>query len=86
MLAVDELKGAVRLFTGDNARTHFKTALRDDDTGQMKEAQIHSNQTLVADYQSAEIAPPGKGAFDFPPMLVAVLDFWRGFFPLRFRR
>jgi len=49
----------------------------------MKEAQIHSNQALVTDYQSAEIAQPGKSPFDFPPILVARRDFGR-LFPARF--
>jgi hypothetical protein len=46
----------------------------------MKEARIHSNQALIADYQSAEITQPSKGPLDFPPMLVTLLDFGRCFF------
>jgi hypothetical protein len=42
----------------------------------MKEAQIHGDQALVADHQSTEIAQPGESPLDFPPMLVALLDFW----------
>ena len=51
----------------------------DDDASKMEEARIHSNQALIADYQPAEIAQPGEGALDFPPMLVSLLDFGRRF-------
>jgi hypothetical protein len=43
----------------------------------MKEARIHSKQALIADYQPAEIAHPGEGSFDFPPVLITFPDFWR---------
>jgi hypothetical protein len=43
----------------------------------MKEAQINGNQAFVTDNQSAEIAQPGEGPFDFPPLLVSLPDFWR---------
>ncbi len=46
----------------------------------MKEARIHSNQAFIADHQSAEISQPGEGPFDFPPMLVTLLDFGQRFF------
>src|SRR3974390_1948959 len=46
----------------------------------MKKARIDSNQALITDYQPAEIAQPGEGALDFPPMLVSLLDFGRRFF------
>ena len=46
----------------------------------MKEAQIYSNQAFVADNQSAEVAHPGEGPFDFPTMLIALLDLGRRFF------
>ncbi len=43
----------------------------------MEEARIHSNQALITDDQSAEIAQPGEGSLDFPSMLVSLLDFGR---------
>jgi hypothetical protein len=43
----------------------------------MKEAQIHGNQALVADYQSAKIAQPSKSPFDFPAMLIAFSNLCR---------
>jgi hypothetical protein len=43
----------------------------------MKEAQIHGNQAFVTDKQSAEIAQPSEGPFNFPSMLVSLPDFWR---------
>jgi hypothetical protein len=46
----------------------------------MEEAQTNSNQALITDYQPAEIAQPGEGALDFPPMLVSRLDFGRHLF------
>ena len=46
----------------------------------MKEARIHGNQALIANYQPTEIAQPGEGALDFPPMLVSLLDFGRRLF------
>jgi hypothetical protein len=49
----------------------------------MEKAQIHSNQALVTNNQSAEIAQPGESPFDFPSMLVALRDFGR-LFPARF--
>jgi hypothetical protein len=45
----------------------------------MKKAQIYSKGALVTDHQSAEIAQPGESPFDFPPMLVSLLHFWRLF-------
>ena len=49
----------------------------DDDASQMKETLIHSNQAFITHNQFAEIAQPGESAFDFPPVLVALPDFWR---------
>lgn len=46
----------------------------------MEEAQIHSNQALLADTQSADLAQPGEGPLDFPPMLASLLDYGRRFF------
>jgi hypothetical protein len=43
----------------------------------MKETLIHSNQAFITHNQSAEIAQPGESPFDFPPVLVALPDFWR---------
>jgi hypothetical protein len=43
----------------------------------MKESQIYSNQALITNYQSSEVAQPSKGSFDFPPVLVSFSDFWR---------
>jgi hypothetical protein len=48
----------------------------------MKEAQIYCNQALIPDYQATEIAQPGKSSFDFPPVLVSFLNFWRLLPPL----
>jgi hypothetical protein len=41
----------------------------------MKEALIDSNQALIADCQTAEIAQPSEGAFDFSAVLVTLADF-----------
>ena len=41
----------------------------------MKKARIHGDQAL--NYQPSEIAQPGEGPFDFPPVLIAFVDFWR---------
>jgi hypothetical protein len=43
----------------------------------MKEAPIHSNQALIADHQSAEVAQPGESPLDFPTMAVSLLNFGR---------
>lgn len=43
----------------------------------MKDTLIYSNQGFITHNQSAEIAQPGESPCDFPPMLVALPDFWR---------
>jgi hypothetical protein len=37
----------------------------------MKEGSIHGDLMIIANQQSSEIAQPGEGAFDFPPVAVA---------------
>jgi hypothetical protein len=46
----------------------------------MKKAEINSNQAFIADNQSAEVAQPGEGPLDFPPVPISLLNLGRRYF------
>src|SRR6185437_10649355 len=55
----------------------------DDEAGDMEKGVIHQQGAVVTHDQPAEIAQPGKGAFDFPTLAVAaqrpaILGGWFG--------
>ena len=43
----------------------------DDGTGKVEESAVEVGVAFITDYESAEVAQPGKGAFDFPAVAIA---------------
>lgn len=49
-------------------KTSFEEVPTDKGTAQMQESLVHVQPPLIADYQSAKLADPGKRALDHPPV------------------